>query len=110
MWLTGRLLPDYKKIGDFRKDNGLRSARCARALSPLAESGLLANASIAIDGSKFKAVNLHWPDYWRPTWHSTNPVLPPGHGGRRDDFRRERISLFALDRDVLSTPRGASGS
>jgi hypothetical protein len=19
----------------------------------------------------------HWPDYWPPTWHSTNPVLPP---------------------------------
>jgi hypothetical protein len=19
----------------------------------------------------------HWPDFWRPTWHSTNPALPP---------------------------------
>ena len=22
VWLTGRLMPDFKKIADFRKDNG----------------------------------------------------------------------------------------
>ena len=67
IWLLGRLAPDHKTIADFRKDNGpaikkvcaqfverrvgdAPSARCRRM-------GLLAKASVAIDGSKFKAVN-----------------------------------------------------
>jgi hypothetical protein len=58
MWLMGRLAPDHKTIADFRKDNGgaIRKV-CARFVTLCRGLGLLAKASIAIDGSKFKAVN-----------------------------------------------------
>src|SRR5689334_1247668 len=58
MWLLGRLVPDHKTVADFRKDNG-RAIRqvCARFVELCREMGLLVNASVAIDGSKFKAVN-----------------------------------------------------
>ena len=58
MWLTGRLVPDHKTIADFRKDNG-RAIRkvCTRLVELCRAMGLLAAASVAIDGSKFKAVN-----------------------------------------------------
>src|SRR6202158_5818939 len=58
MWLTGRLAPDHKTIADFRKDNG-RAIRqvCTRLVALCRTMGLLTQASVAIDGSKFKAVN-----------------------------------------------------
>jgi len=58
MWLTGRLAPDHKTIADFRKNNG-RAIRqvCARFVVLCRMMGLLKQASVAIDGSKFKAVN-----------------------------------------------------
>src|SRR5437868_14760138 len=58
MWLTRRLAPDHKTIADFRKDNG-RAIRqvCARFVALCRTMGLLTEASVAIDGSKFKAVN-----------------------------------------------------
>ncbi len=58
MWLTGRLAPDHKTIADFRKDNG-RAIRqvCARFVALCRTMGLFTEASVAIDGSKFKAVN-----------------------------------------------------
>src|SRR5450631_2451821 len=58
MWLLGRLVPDHKTIADFRKDNGPAIRKvCARFVDLCREMGLLARASVAIDGSKFKAVN-----------------------------------------------------
>jgi len=58
MWLTGRLAPDHKTIADFRKDNGKAIRQvCARFVDLCRQMGLLATASVAIDGSKFKAVN-----------------------------------------------------
>ncbi len=58
MWLTGRLAPDHKTIADFRKDNGpaIRQV-CVRFVELCRGLGLLGEASVAIDGSKFKAVN-----------------------------------------------------
>jgi transposase len=58
IWLLGRLAPDHKTIADFRKDNG-RAIRqvCARFVELCRLMGLLTQASVAIDGSKFKAVN-----------------------------------------------------
>jgi transposase len=58
MWLTGRLVPDHKTIADFRKDNStaIRNV-CARFVALCRTMGLLTRASVAIDGSKFKAVN-----------------------------------------------------
>jgi transposase len=58
MWLTGRLVPDHKTIADFRKDNGPAIRKvCARFVALCREIGMLTKASVAIDGSKFKAVN-----------------------------------------------------
>ena len=59
MWLTGRLVPDHKTIADFRKDNGGAIRRvCARFVALCRSMGLFAEeTSVAIDGSKFKAVN-----------------------------------------------------
>jgi transposase len=58
MWLCGRLVPDHKTIADFRKGNGPAIRKvCARFVALCRELGLLAEASVAIDGSKFKAVN-----------------------------------------------------
>jgi len=66
MWLTGRLAPDHKTIADFRKDNG-RAIRkvCARFVALCRELGLLTTASVAIDGSKFKAVNTRDKNFTR---------------------------------------------
>jgi transposase len=58
MWLTGRLVPDHKTIADFRKDNGPAIRKvCARFVALCREWGLMVGVSVAIDGSKFKAVN-----------------------------------------------------
>jgi transposase len=58
MWLTGRRVPDHKTIADFRKDNGKAIRQvCARFVDLCREMGVLTTASVAIDGSKFKAVN-----------------------------------------------------
>ena len=58
MWLTGRLVPDHKTIADFRKDNGPAIKKvCAQFVALCRKMGLLAKAIVAIDGSKFKAVN-----------------------------------------------------
>jgi transposase len=58
MWLTGRLAPDHKTIADFRKGNGAAIRKvCAQFVALCREIGLLTKASVAIDGSKFKAVN-----------------------------------------------------
>ncbi len=58
MWLCGRLVPDHKTIADFRKDSGPAIRKvCARFVALCRRLGLLATASVAIDGSKFKAVN-----------------------------------------------------
>jgi transposase len=53
MWLTGRLVPDHKTIADFRKDNGPAIKKvCAQFVALCRQMGLLAKASVAIDGSK----------------------------------------------------------
>ena len=58
MWLLGQLAPDHKTIADFRKDNGGAIKKvCARFVELCRRLGLLSKASVAIDGSKFKAVN-----------------------------------------------------
>ena len=58
MWLLGRLIPDHKTIAEFRKNNGPAIRKvCARFVELCRRLGLLAVASVAIDGSKFKAVN-----------------------------------------------------
>jgi transposase len=58
IWLLQRLTPDDKTIADFRKDNGPAIKKvCARFIELCRQMRLLTKPSVAIDGSKFKAVN-----------------------------------------------------
>jgi len=58
MWLVGRLAPDFKTIADFRKNNGEAIRLVCREFVVLCRKlNLFADAFVAIDGSKFKAVN-----------------------------------------------------
>jgi len=64
MWLVGRLAPDFKTIADFRKDNGAAlRAVCRQFVELCRQLGLFTRAVIAIDGSKFKAVNNRDKNY-----------------------------------------------
>ncbi len=66
MWLTGRLVPDHKTIADFRKDNGPAIRKvCAQFVSLCRRLELFADASVAIDGAKFKAVNTRDKNFTR---------------------------------------------
>jgi transposase len=64
MWLTGRLAPDFKTIADFRRDNGPAiRAVCGQFIELCRRLNLFAKAIVAIDGSKFKAVNNRDKNY-----------------------------------------------
>jgi hypothetical protein len=58
MWLTGRLVPDHKTIADFRRQNGPAIRKtCAKFVDLCRRIGVLKGEVVAVDGSKFKAVN-----------------------------------------------------
>src|SRR5438128_3381870 len=58
MWLTGRLMPDFKTIADFRKNNGPAIRNVCQQFTELCRRlDLFSQAVVAVDGSKFKAVN-----------------------------------------------------
>jgi transposase len=64
IWLTGRLMPDFKTIADFRKDNGPAiRATCRQFVMLCRRLDLFSEAVIAIDGSRFKAVNTRDKNY-----------------------------------------------
>ena len=64
MWLTGRLMPDFKTIADFRRDNGAAiRAVCSQFVALCRHLNLFTQAVVAIDGSKFKAVNNRDKNY-----------------------------------------------
>jgi transposase len=66
MWLTGRLTPDHKTIADFRKDSGPAIKQvCVQFIELCRLMGLLTKTSVAIDGSKFKAVNTRDKNFTR---------------------------------------------
>ena len=66
MWLSGRLVPDHKTIADFRKDNGPAIRKvCSQFVALCRQLELFADASVAIDGSKFKAVNARDKNFTR---------------------------------------------
>jgi hypothetical protein len=89
MWLTGRLAPDFKTIADFRKDNGkgIRNV-CRRFVLLCRELKLFTQAVVAIDGSKFKAVNNRERNY------------TPGKIERRERELEESIQRYL---DALET-------
>lgn len=64
MWLTAKLAPDFKTIADFRRDNGaaIRSV-CRQFVLLCRELGLLGGGTVAVDGSRFKAVNTRDRNY-----------------------------------------------
>lgn len=66
IWLTGRLKPDFKTIADFRKDNGSAIRKvCQQFVALCRNIKLLDSDVIAIDGSRFKAVNSKAKSYTR---------------------------------------------
>ena len=67
MWLTGCLAPDFKTIADFRKDNGPAIRKvCREFIVVCGRTGLLTATTVAIDGSKFKAVNSRDRNFTQP--------------------------------------------
>ncbi len=57
MWLIERLAPDFKTIADFRKDYGKSIQNVCREFVVICRKLKLLSHMVAIDGSKFKAVN-----------------------------------------------------
>src|SRR5271167_2225033 len=99
MWLTGRLTPDFKTIADFRKDNGpaIRSA-CRQFVALCRSLNLFAHAMVAIDGSRFKAVN------------SRDRSFSRGSIERHRAGRGEHRALFVGAGDGGSSGRRVGGS
>ncbi len=66
IWLTGRLKPDFKTIADFRKDNGPAIRKvCQQFVALCRDMRLLDSSVVAIDGSRFKAVNAKAKNFTR---------------------------------------------
>jgi len=66
IWLTGRLMPNYKTIGEFRRNNRKAVQRvCAEFVGICRELKLFEQVIVAIDGSKFKAVNSRDKNFTR---------------------------------------------
>ena len=89
MWLPGRLSPDFKTIADFRRDNGkgIRNV-CRRFVLLCRELKLFTESVVAVDGSKFKAVNNRERNY------------TPGKIERRERELEESIQRYL---DALET-------
>ncbi len=82
VWLTGRLMPDFKTIADFRKDNGEAIRTACREFVLLCRGlGLFEEATVAIDGSKFKAVDCGRASGQFQRW-STTPAVWRGPSER----------------------------
>ncbi len=66
IWLTGQLKPDFKTIADFRKDNGPAIRKvCQQFVALCRDISLLDSSVVAIDGSRFKAVNAKAKNFTR---------------------------------------------
>lgn len=89
MWLTGRLSPDFKTIADFRRQNGVGIRNvCRRFVALCRDIKLFSQAAVAIDSSKFKAVN------------SRDCNFTPGKVERRQQQIKESIQRYL---DALET-------
>jgi len=98
MWLTGRLTPDFKTIADFRRDNGEAIRRVCRQFVELSRQlGLLSEAVVAIDGSKFKAVNNRDKNF---TPHKLKARVQQ----LEESIARYLADLDRADRDPTSLP------
>jgi transposase len=99
MWLTGRLAPDFKTIADFRKDNGkaIRSV-CRQFVLLCRNLNLFSQSIIAIDGSKFKAVNNRDRNFTQGKVKGKRLVKASGPLGE--------VQLFVVKRADLCTGSG----
>jgi len=78
MWLLERLIPDFKTIADFRKDNGKGIKKACRQFVELCrQMNMFTDAVVATNGSKFKAVNAK--KIFKPlkTWEQQPWCLKP---------------------------------
>jgi transposase len=98
MWLTNRLMPDFKTIADFRKDNGraIRSV-CREFVLLCRRLNLFSDTVIAIDGSKFKAVNNRDKNF-------TDRKLEARIEQLEESIGRYLIELDRADRDPTLVP------
>ena len=91
IWLTGRLMPDFKTIADFRKDNGSAIRQVCREFVELSRQiGLFSDAMVAIDGSKFKAVNNRDKNFTPHKLQARRQQLEARIARYLDDLDRER--------------------
>lgn len=98
IWLTGRLLPDFKTIADFRKDNGEAIRAACRQFVLLCQGlGLFEQATVAIDGSKFKAVNNRDKNFTERKLEARMQQLD-------DSVQRYLTELDRADRDASLVP------
>lgn len=66
MWLLRKLAPDFKTIADFRRNNGRAIREVCRQFTLLCRQlGMFGGELVAIDGSKFKAVNSRSKNFTR---------------------------------------------
>ena len=66
LWLTGRLMPDHKTIGEFRRKNRKAIRRVCMAFVEICRKlDLFSGVIVAIDGSKFKGVNSRDKNFTR---------------------------------------------
>jgi transposase len=98
MWLTNRLMPDFKTIADFRKDNGpaIRSV-CREFVLLCRRFNLFSETIVAIDGSKFKAVNNRDKNFTDRKFEARIEQLEESIG-------RYLIELDRADRDPALVP------
>jgi transposase len=98
MWLTRRLAPDFKTIANFRKDNGKAIRNVCRQFIVLCQQlDLFSDAVVAIDGSKFKAVNSSDRNF-------TNAKLK-----RRMEEIEANISRYLVELDTADRQEPAAG-
>jgi|SRR6266852_1311070 transposase len=89
IWLTGRLTPDFKTIADFRKDNGDAIRKVCREFVVFCRRlKLFSDATVAIDGSKFKAVNNRDKNFTERKLQARMEQLEQGIGRYMDELDR----------------------
>jgi transposase len=100
IWLTGQLTPDFKTIADFRKDNGGAIRKVCREFVMLCRQlKLFSDATVAIDGSKFKAVNNRDKNFTDHKLKARMEQLEQSIGRYMDELDR-------ADREPASLPEG----
>src|SRR4249920_2419539 len=98
MWLTGRLAPDFKTVADFRKDHGDSIRKVCREFVLLCRRlKLFADGIVAIDGSKFKAVNNRDKNFSERKLQARLEQL-------EESIRRYLLELDRADRDATTVP------